>query len=60
MPDAVELIKTIKRVAVDAVNSEKPVQVCFGVVKSTDPLTIFVGSKNAFRSKPAYFNTQCY
>lgn len=45
MPDAVELIKTIKRVAVDAVNSEKPVQVCFGVVKSTDPLTIFVDQK---------------
>lgn len=45
MPDAVELIKTIKRAAVDAVNASKPVEVCFGKVTSVSPLKILVEQK---------------
>lgn len=45
MPDAVELMKTIKRAALDAVNASKPVEVCFGKVTSTSPLKILVEQK---------------
>lgn len=45
MPDAVELVKTIKRAALDAVDASKPVQVCFGKVTSTSPLKILVEQK---------------
>lgn len=45
MPDAVELIKTIKRAAVDAVEASKPVEVCFGKVTSAFPLKILVEQK---------------
>ncbi len=45
MPDAVELVKTIKRAALDAVNASKPVAVCFGKVTSTSPLKILVEQK---------------
>lgn len=45
MPDAVELIKTIKRAALDAVNAAKPVEVCFGKVVSVSPLKILVDQK---------------
>lgn len=45
MPDAVELLKTIKRAALDAVDASKPVQVCFGKVTSTSPLKILVEQK---------------
>lgn len=45
MPDAVELIKTIKRAALDAVNASKPVEVCFGKVTSVSPLKILVEQK---------------
>lgn len=45
MPDAVELVKTIKRTAVDAVNASKPVEVCFGKVTSASPLKILVEQK---------------
>lgn len=45
MPDAVELMKTIKRVAVEAVNASKPVEVCFGKVTSASPLKILVEQK---------------
>lgn len=45
MPDAVELVKTIKRAAVDAVNASKPVEVCFGKVTSASPLKILVEQK---------------
>ena len=45
MPDAVELVKTIKRAALDAVNASKPVVVCFGKVTSTSPLKILVEQK---------------
>lgn len=45
MPDAVELVKTIKRAALDAVDASKPVQVCFGKVTSASPLQILVDQK---------------
>lgn len=45
MPDAVELVKAVKRAAVEAVEASKPVQICFGSVKSTEPLKIFVDQK---------------
>lgn len=45
MPDAVELMKTIKRAALDAVDASKPVQVCFGKVTSVSPLKILVEQK---------------
>lgn len=45
MPDAVELTKTIKRAALDAVKASKPVEVCFGKVTSASPLKILVEQK---------------
>lgn len=45
MPDAVELMKTIKRAALDAVKASKPVEVCFGKVTSVSPLKILVEQK---------------
>lgn len=45
MPDAVELMKTIKRTALDAVKASKPVEVCFGKVTSASPLKILVEQK---------------
>lgn len=45
MPNAIELIKVIKRAALDAVSASKPVEVCFGEVKGTSPLKIFVEQK---------------
>ena len=45
MRDAVELVKLIKQVAVDAVNAAKPVEVVFGKVKSVSPLQITVDQK---------------
>lgn len=40
MPDAAELVRTIKRAARDAARAEKPVEVCAGTVTSADPLEI--------------------
>lgn len=45
MPNAVELIKLIKRTAVDAVNAAKPTEVCFGKVIGVSPLKITVEQK---------------
>lgn len=45
MPDAVELMKTIKQAAVEAVNAQKPAEVCFGKVTSVSPLKIVVEQK---------------
>lgn len=45
MPDAVELVKAIKKAAVDANEASKPVQICFGKVVSAAPLKIFVEQK---------------
>lgn len=45
MPDAVELMKTIKKAAVDAVNAAKPAEICFGKVTRASPLQILVEQK---------------
>lgn len=45
MPDAVELLKTLKKAAVEAVDATKPVQVCYGKVTGTSPLKILVDQK---------------
>lgn len=45
MPDASELIKAIKKAALDAVKADKPVEVYFGSVISADPLKILVEQK---------------
>lgn len=45
MPDAAELVRAIKRAATDAVDANKPVEVCFGSVISTSPLKIQVEQK---------------
>lgn len=45
MPDAVELVKTVKRAALDAMESSKPVAVYFGEVQSVSPLKINVEQK---------------
>lgn len=45
MPDAIELTKSIKRAALEAVNASKPVEICFGKVTSASPLKILVEQK---------------
>ncbi len=45
MPDAVELIKTFKRAALDAVNASKPAEIRFGKVTSVAPLKVLVEQK---------------
>ncbi len=47
MPNAVELIKTIKRAALEAVSASKPVEICFGKVINASPLRILVEQKMA-------------
>lgn len=45
MPDFSELTKAIKKAALEAMESSKPVNVCFGTVESVTPLTINVEQK---------------
>lgn len=45
MPDAVELVKTIKKAATEAVKADKPVEVCFGKVTAANPIQILVEQK---------------
>ena len=45
MPDAVELTKAIKRIAVQAVGATKPAEICFGNVTGINPLRILVEQK---------------
>ncbi len=45
MPDAVELVKTIKKAAVEAVNATKPTEILFGKVLNKTPLQICVDQK---------------
>ncbi len=51
MPDATELTKVIKKAALKAQESTKPVNVCFGTVESTNPLTINVEQKMTLGEK---------
>lgn len=45
MADAAELIKTIKKIANEANEAKKPVEICYGVVQSVSPLQILVDQK---------------
>lgn len=45
LSDAVELVKVIKRAALDAVNASKLVEACFGRVTNASPLQILVDQK---------------
>ena len=45
MADANELVQSLKKAAVDAVDASKPVNVYFGEVRSTSPLEINVEQK---------------
>lgn len=45
MPDANELVETLKRAAVEAIEAKKPVNVYFGEVISASPLKINVEQK---------------
>lgn len=45
MSDYSTFLKTIKQAAVEAVNAQNPVQICFGTVTKTDPLTVAVDQK---------------
>lgn len=45
LPDAVELIKTIKKTAVEAMEASKPAAVVFGKVSKVSPLRIVVDQK---------------
>lgn len=45
LPDVAELIKAIKKAAVEAVRAEKPAEICFGKVKGVSPLQIIVDQK---------------
>lgn len=51
MPDATELTRVIKKAALKAQESTKPVNVCFGTVESTNPLTINVEQKMTLGEK---------
>ena len=45
MADAAELVKAVKKAAMDAVRADKPVEICFGNVISESPLKIQVEQK---------------
>jgi len=45
LPDVVELVKTIKKAAVEAVDATKPVHIYFGEIISVSPLKINVEQK---------------
>ncbi len=51
MPDATDLTKAIKRAALEAQESTKPVNVCFGTVETASPLTINVEQKMILTEK---------
>jgi hypothetical protein len=51
LADAVELIKLIKKAAIEAVNATNPAAVCFGKVTSANPLKIYVEQKLTLTAK---------
>ncbi len=51
LPDFSELTTAIKKAALEAMESSKPVNVCFGTVESTNPLTINVEQKMTLGEK---------
>jgi orotate phosphoribosyltransferase len=51
LADAVELIKLIKKAAIEAVNATNPAAVCFGKVTKASPLKIYVEQKLTLTAK---------
>lgn len=45
LADAVELLKILKKAAIEAVRASKPAEICFGKVTSVSPLKIYVDQK---------------
>lgn len=45
MFDTNDLLTTIKRASIDAIKNTNPVNICFGVVKSTSPLEVSIENK---------------
>jgi len=45
LADAVELLKILKKAAIEAVSASKPAEICFGKVTSISPLKIYVDQK---------------
>lgn len=45
MHDVIELVRLIKKTALDAVEAAKPVSVCFGKVVCADPIQVAVDQK---------------
>lgn len=45
LADAAELVQALKKAALEAVDASKPVNICFGKVETTTPLTINVEQK---------------
>lgn len=45
LADANEFVETLKKAAIKAVEARKPVEICFGEVKSISPLEILVEQK---------------
>ena len=45
MPDANDLVRLIKKAAIDAIEARKPVNVCYGKVINANPLKIVVEQK---------------
>lgn len=50
MPDLNELVRLVKKTALDAVEAKKPVNVCYGKVTSISPLKILVDQKLTLES----------
>jgi hypothetical protein len=51
LADAVELIKLIKKAAIEAVKATNPAEVCFGKVTSASPLKVYVDQKLTLTEK---------
>lgn len=51
MPDMTGFLKVIKQAALDAVNAQKPVQVCYGTVTTDSPLEITVDQKTILEAE---------
>ena len=59
MPDANDLNNLIKKTAMDAISSSKPVAVVFGKVLSTSPLQVKVEQKFTLSSKFLVKTSSC-
>lgn len=51
MPDMTGFLKVIKQASLDAVNAQKPLQVCYGTVTKDSPLEITVDQKTILEAE---------